>query len=85
MPASAQPSHYPLPPATADRLAKARQAHALNLAEARVGSKWWLPLKILNQQVRIAAMACCSTQPLGHDVQMSYGPALCVYSYFALR
>lgn len=28
--------------------AAARQAHALSLAEAKVGSKWWRHLKVLN-------------------------------------
>ena len=31
---------------------RASQAHALMLAEARVGSKWWKHLKGLNTQVR---------------------------------
>jgi hypothetical protein len=52
LPDSAQPAHFPPPPAAdgpPGRLARACQAHALALAEARVGSKWWLPLRRLNR------------------------------------
>ncbi len=37
------------------RAARARQAHALALAESKPGSRWWQPLKQLNQQCEAAA------------------------------
>jgi hypothetical protein len=43
------------------RRARACQAHALALAEARVGSKWWLPLRRLNSQQRAAAAAAAAS------------------------
>lgn len=49
LPESAQPHDFPLPPAGSDREVAARQAHALALSEARVGSKWWAQLKALNR------------------------------------
>jgi hypothetical protein len=45
VPASARPVHFPAPQAEGGRAGAARQAHALALAEARVGSRWWLPLR----------------------------------------
>ncbi|WIA35400.1 hypothetical protein OEZ86_003845 [Tetradesmus obliquus] len=50
-------AHFALPGAGGARAQRSRQAHALALAEAKVGSKWWLPLKALNQQLRDAAAA----------------------------
>jgi hypothetical protein len=50
-------AHFSLPAAGSARAQRAKQAHALALAEAKVGSKWWLPLKALNQQLRDAAAA----------------------------
>lgn len=50
VPPSAQPSHFVLPSSGSARSAAARQAHALMLAEARVGARWWAPLKLLNRQ-----------------------------------
>lgn len=50
-------AHFALPQADSVRAQKARQAHALALADARVGSKWWLPLKALNQLHKDAATA----------------------------
>uniref|UniRef100_A0A383VJC1 Uncharacterized protein n=1 Tax=Tetradesmus obliquus TaxID=3088 RepID=A0A383VJC1_TETOB len=50
-------AHFALPGACGARAQRSRQAHALALAEAKVGSKWWLPLKALNQQLRDAAAA----------------------------
>jgi len=51
LPPSARPSLFLHTPSadsgSSDRLARACQAHALALAEARVGSKWWLPLRRL--------------------------------------
>jgi hypothetical protein len=57
LPPAAQVHHFPLPPSGSRRLAAARQAHALALAEARVGSQWWVPLRLLNQQQQRAAVA----------------------------
>jgi hypothetical protein len=48
-------AHFSLPAVGSARAQRSRQAHALALAEAKVGSKWWLPLKALNQQLRDAA------------------------------
>jgi subtilisin family serine protease len=50
-------AHFSLPAAGSARAQCAKQAHALALAEAKVGSKWWLPLKALDQQLRDAAAA----------------------------
>jgi hypothetical protein len=50
-------AHFSLPSDGSTRAQRAKQAHALALAEAKVGSKWWLPLKALNQQLRDAAAA----------------------------
>jgi hypothetical protein len=50
-------AHFSLPAAGSARAQRAKQAHALALAEAKVGSKWWLRLKALNQQLRDAAVA----------------------------
>jgi hypothetical protein len=39
------------------RAARARQSHALALASAKPGSRWWLQLKQLNQQCEAACVA----------------------------
>lgn len=60
LPPGGEASAFSLPPALAGeppdapraRQARAFQEHALALAEARVGSKWWLPLRRLNAQQR---------------------------------
>lgn len=57
-PPSAQPAHLPAPDGGARRAAAARQAHALALAGARVGSKWWLPLRRLAGEQAAAAAGC---------------------------
>lgn len=55
LPDSTDASQFVLPAAHGAMAEKARQAHALALAEAKVGSKWWLPLKGLNQKHKDAA------------------------------
>eukprot|EP00775_Hariotina_reticulata_P006552 gene6552-6780_t len=47
--------HFSLPHPNPTRAQRAKQAHALAVAEARIGSRWWLPLKCLNQQQHDAA------------------------------
>lgn len=50
LPPSVTPQHFPLPPASSGRMARARHAHAMALADAKVGSsRWWQPLKALNR------------------------------------
>ena len=46
---SAWPAQYSLPRPGSIRAERAQQAHAMSLGEARVNSKWWGPLKQLNQ------------------------------------
>ncbi|KAG2486333.1 hypothetical protein HYH03_015037 [Edaphochlamys debaryana] len=48
LPTDAQPQDFPRPPRGSERFERAKQAHALALAEAKVGSRWWLHLKGLN-------------------------------------
>lgn len=43
------PAQQSLPRPGSIRLERAQQAHALSMGEARVQSKWWAPLKQLNQ------------------------------------
>lgn len=49
LPPGAAPSDYPRPAHGSARMASATSAHALMLAEARVGARWWGPLKALNK------------------------------------
>jgi hypothetical protein len=57
LPENISGTHFSVPAADSARAQRSRQAHALALAEAKVGSKWWVPLKALNQQLRDAAAA----------------------------
>ena len=52
VPKSTRPGHFPAPPQEGGRGAAARQAHALALAEARVGSRWWAPLRWQQEQAQ---------------------------------
>jgi hypothetical protein len=53
---TARPSHFPPPLAHPGRpcAARALQAHALALADARAGVKWWLPLRAANRAAAAA-------------------------------
>lgn len=50
LPDNVKPQDFPRPARGSERMERASQAHALMLAEARVGSKWWKHLKGLNTQ-----------------------------------
>ncbi|MEW5310186.1 MAG: hypothetical protein WDW38_002006 [Sanguina aurantia] len=58
LPPGAAPSDYPRPAQGSSRALSAGGAHALMLAEARVGARWWGPLKAMNraalQEARLA-------------------------------
>lgn len=45
---SAWPAQYSLPRPGSMRSERAQQAHAMSMGEARVHSKWWVPLRQLN-------------------------------------
>ena len=72
---AAQPEQHTYPALLAGgdpaRAARARQAHALALAESKPGSRWWLPLKQLNQHCEAAAAAG------GRDVFLGIGEPAC--------
>ncbi|KXZ46393.1 hypothetical protein GPECTOR_44g69 [Gonium pectorale] len=48
LPPDAAPQDFPRPPRGSERAERAATAHALALAEARVGTRWWAHLRGLN-------------------------------------
>ncbi len=52
LPPDAAPQDFPRPPRGSQRAERAATAHALGLAEAKAGSRWWAHLKGLNNKVR---------------------------------
>lgn len=52
------PAQQSLPRPGSIRSERAQQAHALAMGEARVQSKWWAPLKQLNQMYGAWATVC---------------------------
>ncbi|GIL55935.1 hypothetical protein Vafri_11395 [Volvox africanus] len=51
LPPDAAPQDFPRPARGSERAERAAQAHALSLAEAKIGNQWWTHLRALNTQV----------------------------------
>ncbi|GLC39304.1 hypothetical protein PLESTB_001576100 [Pleodorina starrii] len=50
LPPDAAPQDFPRPARGSERAERAAQAHALSLAEAKIGNRWWTHLRALNTQ-----------------------------------
>ncbi|GIL76623.1 hypothetical protein Vretifemale_6122 [Volvox reticuliferus] len=50
LPPDAAPQDFPRPARGSERAERAAQAHALSLAEAKIGNQWWTHLRALNTQ-----------------------------------
>lgn len=71
LPPDVAPMDFPRPARGSQRAERAAQAHALNLAEAKVGNRWWAHLRALNTQARLRGLCECGTGSVGpHTVEI---------------